>query len=137
MKKEQPRLGLIYHIVVSMIVWQLIFYFLLNAVLKKIMLGFDLKMLIIKYNLLWIVVSCIILFVSYFFNRKNTTARQNFSSVRRTSLIWFYIITFIANISRIKVLIEYYPAIEITCIIIHMVLAFVLNRILFKKYIEN
>ena len=140
MKKKKTKSSLVLHIVLSFLVWQLIFYLLLNMVSSSLafsLLSDSVNMIVLKTNVLWIIADCFILLISYLFNKKNTTESNDLPVARRTVLMWFYIFTIGINLSKIIDLIKYAPVMEIVCVIVHVVVIFYLSNALFKKFIEN
>lgn len=141
MKKNKSKTGLIFHIVLSILVWQFIFYIFLNmaltAMVEKSIFSDSISIIVVKYNLLWIVSNCVILLVVYLFNRRNTTEKADLPSVKIIVLICFYVLTFVVNIEKITSLIKYSGLVEIVCLVAHISIIYFLNNMLFKKFIEN
>ncbi len=135
-KKVLGTAQFIIHMLLSFIVWDLIINFVFDFISGLFDFGLNINAIIIFTNLLWIGETAAVMFLTYFFNRKHTVNESSLKNMRLLMLIVFGI-TILINYKFIKGSFYLNSTLTIIFILIHIVLIYFLNHILFKHYIAN
>ena len=136
-KKIVSKTKFIINIIISALIWMFLLSFIHNVIIGLLNKFEDNIFIIILSYVIWIIMTLLIVFMSYISNIKKRVAKYEMEKVKIICLMIFYIMIIGINLTSIVDGVITLPFVWIPLIIMDMFLIAFVNELSFRRFIAN
>lgn len=136
-KKIVSKTKFLINIIISALIWSFLLSFIYDIVIGLFNRVESNVLIIILSYFVWMIMTLLIVFMSYISNIKRRVAKYEMEKVKIIGLVIFYIMIIGINLTNIVDGVITSPIIWIPLIIIDMFLIALINELSFRRFIAN